>query len=104
MGVAYSSCYKLLAKHILIPMHAPPSFLSLTIQQTTERQPEEEATQSTLWILSPRKVAYTHKVKSIPEAATYWAVVNVAYSCLPTRLIAQNTNCKHSKDKKVTYK
>ena len=104
MGVAHSSCYKFLAKHILIPMQTTESFLSLTIQQTTERQPEEEATQSTLWILSPRKVAYTHKVKSIPEAATYWAY---KFSCkcglfMPSHLPhCTNTN---SKDKKVTYK
>ena len=32
------------------------------------------------------------------------SAVNVAYSCLPTCPIAQNTNIIHSIDKKVAYK
>ena len=51
------------ATHSLITMHTPPA-LSLTIQQTAgcTWQPEKEATQSTFWILSPRK-RYTHKTQ-----------------------------------------
>ena len=42
-------------------------------QQEVRRQSEKDSTQSTLWILSPRKLHTHTKYKSIPAGATYWA-------------------------------
>ena len=48
------------------------------------------------------------KYNSIPAAVTNLnhtnSAVNLAYSCLPTRPIAQNRNIMHNIDKKVAYK
>ena len=74
------------------PCMPRPAFCRLLFckQQEARGQSEKQSTQSTLWILSPRKVAYTHEVQKHPAAATYWAY---KFSCkyglfMPSRLRA----------------
>ena len=54
------------------------------------------------------KVAYPHEVQQHPSSCNLLnhtnSAVYLAYSCLPTRPIAQNRNIKHNIDKKVAYK
>ena len=72
------------------PWTPRPAFCRLPFckQQEVRGQSEKESTQSTLWILYPRKLHTHMKYKSIPAAATYWAY---KFSCkyglfMPSRL------------------
>ena len=94
------------------PCTPHPAFCPLppySKQQKARWGPEKEATQSTFWLLSPRKSCIptwsTRVSQQLQLIKSYkFSCKSGLYSCLPTLPIAQNRNIVHNIYKKVAYK